>query len=92
MNSGRFASTFWRLILVFVHSELRDVTPQESEGAASFDVISDEVLQESGGGISLTEAAEKLGISRQALHKNIKSGRALGLMKKRQDCGTPMPV
>ena len=38
------------------------------------------LLDKAGDRLSLTEAAERLGISRQALHKKIKTGAALGLM------------
>ena len=38
------------------------------------------LLERAGGGVSLTDGAELLGISRQALHKRIKSGTALGMM------------
>lgn len=38
------------------------------------------LLERAGGGLSLTEAAKSLGVSRQALHKRIKSGTALGMM------------
>jgi hypothetical protein len=38
------------------------------------------LLEKAGGGLSLTEAAGWLDMSRQALHKRIKSGSALGMM------------
>lgn len=38
------------------------------------------LLQRAGGGFSLTEAAKLLGTSRQALHKRVKTGSALGMM------------
>jgi hypothetical protein len=38
------------------------------------------LLQKAGGGLSLTDAAGALGISRQALHKRIKAGTVLGMM------------
>lgn len=38
------------------------------------------LLEKAGGGLSLTDAASWLGITRQALHKRIKSGSALGMM------------
>lgn len=37
------------------------------------------LLRRAGGGLSLTEAAKLLGTSRQALHKRVKTGSALGL-------------
>lgn len=38
------------------------------------------LLERAGGGLSLTEGAKLLGVSRQALHKRIKAGTALGMM------------
>jgi len=38
------------------------------------------LLQRAGGGLSLTEAAKLLGTSRQALHKRVITGSALGMM------------
>jgi hypothetical protein len=38
------------------------------------------LLARAGGGVSLTQGAERLGVTRQALHKRIKSGAALGMM------------
>ncbi len=61
----------------------------EIEGAVSsagvtadrqFSDIRADLLKRAGGGLSLTEAAKRLGISRQALHKRIKAGTALGMM------------
>lgn len=40
-----------------------------------------DVLTRAGGGLSLTAAADRLGISRQALHKRAKTGSALALMQ-----------
>lgn len=45
-----------------------------------FSDIRADLLKRAGGGLSLTEAAKLLGISRQALHKRIKAGTALGMM------------
>ncbi|OOO27819.1 hypothetical protein BS627_03675 [Agrobacterium salinitolerans] len=39
------------------------------------------LLNRAGGGLSLTAAADRLGISRQALHKRAKTGSALALMQ-----------
>jgi hypothetical protein len=39
------------------------------------------LLERAGGGMSLTEGAKLLGISRQALHKRVKAGSALGMMQ-----------
>jgi hypothetical protein len=38
------------------------------------------LLEKAGGGLSLTQGAELLGVTRQALHKRIKAGTALGMM------------
>jgi hypothetical protein len=38
------------------------------------------LLEKASGGLSLTDAAQSLGMTRQALHKRIKSGSALGMM------------
>lgn len=38
------------------------------------------LLERAGGGLSLTQGAKLLGITRQALHKRIKAGTALGMM------------
>jgi hypothetical protein len=46
-----------------------------------FSEISDALLHKAGGGVSLTEGAKLLGTSRQALHKRVKLGTALGLMR-----------
>src|SRR5665213_662600 len=52
-----------------------ELSPEER-----FSAISRAVLQRAGSGLSLTEAAKLLGVSRQALHKRVKLGTALGLM------------
>jgi hypothetical protein len=46
-----------------------------------FAELRDSLLEKSGGSLSLTEAANRLGVSRQALHKRIKTGSALGMMR-----------
>jgi hypothetical protein len=46
-----------------------------------FSEVSQALLERAGGGISLTEGARLLGTSRQALHKRVKLGTALGLMQ-----------
>lgn len=46
----------------------------------SFSDVSRALLERAGGSVSLTGAAKLLGISRQALHKRVKLGSALGLM------------
>jgi predicted transcriptional regulator len=54
--------------------------PQELPAEVRFAEMSRLLLQRAGGGLSLTEAAKLLGTSRQALHKRVKTGSALGLM------------
>lgn len=46
----------------------------------TFEHARDALLERAGGAFSLTEAAQMLGISRQALHKRIAGGTALGMM------------
>ena len=46
-----------------------------------FTELRDTLLEKSEGSLSLTQAANLLGISRQALHKRIKAGSALGMMR-----------
>lgn len=48
--------------------------------ARGFEHARDALLERAGGAFSLTEAAKALGISRQALHKRIAGGTALGMM------------
>jgi len=55
-------------------------TPAASTDADRFAGIRAALLEQAGGGLSLTEGAVLLGISRQALHKRIKAGSALGMM------------
>jgi hypothetical protein len=43
--------------------------------------VQTDILQKAGEPLSLTSAAARLGISRQALHKRIQAGSALGLMR-----------
>ncbi|NSZ03146.1 hypothetical protein G6M70_04785 [Agrobacterium tumefaciens] len=52
----------------------------ESSDEQRFSSISTALLERAGGGISLTEGAKLLGTTRQALHKRVKLGSALGLM------------
>lgn len=54
--------------------------PQELPSEARFAEATRLLLQRAGGGLSLTEAANLIGTSRQALHKRVKVGSALGLM------------
>jgi len=55
--------------------------PKAEEPAhAGFAAVRDALLDRAGGALTLTEAAKRLGISRQALHKRISAGTALGMM------------
>lgn len=49
-------------------------------GGATFERSSEALLERAGGSLSLTQAANLLGVSRQALHKRIAAGTALGMM------------
>jgi hypothetical protein len=46
-----------------------------------FAKLRDSLLEKSEGSLSLTQAANLLGVSRQAMHKRIKAGSALGMMR-----------
>jgi len=46
----------------------------------AFAEIHDDLLRKANGGVSLTEAAALVGVTRQALHKQIKAGTVLGMM------------
>jgi hypothetical protein len=46
----------------------------------AFEGVSSALLQRAGGSLSLTQATKLLGVSRQALHKRIAAGTALGMM------------
>ena len=52
-----------------------------NEEEARLKVVQTELLAEAGKSLSLTEAAKQLDVSRQALHKRIGLGTALGLMR-----------
>lgn len=54
------------------------------DDAAAFERISADLLDRGGGGMSLREAAGALGTSKQALHKRIHAGTALGMMRGRE--------
>ncbi len=64
-------------LLAEVEGATRTAEVSEKE---RFSVIRHSVLQRAGGGLSLTEAAKLLSVSRQALHKRVKLGTALGIM------------
>jgi len=62
-------------------AEVDATSPQiETSDEQRFADISTALLERAGGGVSLTEGAKLLGITRQALHKRVKSGSALGMM------------
>lgn len=50
------------------------------DSSATFERASEALLERAGGSLSLTQAAKLLGVSRQALHKRIAAGTALGMM------------
>ncbi len=52
----------------------------EMSAYADFPAVRDALLDRAGGALTLTEAAKCLGVSRQALHKRISAGTALGMM------------
>jgi hypothetical protein len=54
--------------------------PAALDDAGRFLAARDALLREAGGALSLTEAAQALGVTRQALHKRIHAGSALGMM------------
>jgi len=63
-------------------SEGAEAAPGEAANSdeRSFEHARDALLERAGGAFSLTEASQTLKISRQALHKRIASGTALGMM------------
>jgi len=67
-------------------AETLDADPDAGQGpananeAAQLATVENELLEKAGERLTLTEAAARLGVSRQALHKKIKSGAALGVM------------
>jgi hypothetical protein len=64
-------------------TDLRAVASDEvsRQEQARLEAVQGEILQKAGGALSLTSASQQLGVSRQALHKRIQSGSALGLMR-----------
>ncbi|WP_051341581.1 hypothetical protein [Azospirillum halopraeferens] len=60
------------------------LAPDHRDGGtdgAGFAGARDALLERAGGSLSLTEAAAAMGISRQALHRRIRTGSALGMMR-----------
>lgn len=63
-----------KLLAAFEDSEPIDTDEQR------FATLRASLLERAGGGLSLTDGAKLLGVTRQALHKRIKAGTALGMM------------
>lgn len=61
-----------------------EVAAAPADDAAAFERVSGELIERSGGGLALREAASLLGTSKQALHKRIHLGTALGMMRGRR--------
>ena len=61
-------------------TEVEEPTADEVSDDHRFRQLRAELLEKAGGGVSLTQGADRLGVTRQALHKRIKSGSALGMM------------
>lgn len=61
-------------------AEVEAPSAGEAEGEYRFAQLRASLLERAGGGLSLTQGSELLGITRQALHKRIKAGTALGMM------------
>ncbi|WP_246647564.1 hypothetical protein [Rhizobium laguerreae] len=61
-------------------AEVEGIDPPSPASDRLKDVQAD-LLTRAGGGLSLTAAADRLGVSRQALHKRAKNGSALALMQ-----------
>jgi hypothetical protein len=54
--------------------------PDQLGAEQQFSEVSARLLDDAGGGLSLTEGAKLVGSTRQALHKRVKLGSALGMM------------
>lgn len=57
-----------------------DAPPARTSNDERFAALRERLLNCAGGGVSLTEGSRLLGVSRQALHKRIRAGTALGMM------------
>ncbi len=67
-------------------ADLETLDTQDEDGPSPDDparlaAVQNEILSKAGEPLSLTAAAERLGMTRQGLHKHIVSGTALGLMR-----------
>ncbi|MCV9940662.1 helix-turn-helix domain-containing protein [Boseaceae bacterium BT-24-1] len=58
---------------------LTEVEAPPASDKQRFRELRSSLLKKAGGGVSLTEGAQLLGVTRQALHKRIKAGSALGM-------------
>ena len=58
---------------------------RDNPDAVSLSAAQDALLEQAGGALSLKEAAGRLGISKQGLHKRIYTGTALGMKKGDED-------
>jgi hypothetical protein len=61
--------------------EIVPVNEATSDAERGLDSVQAEILTKAGEPLSLTKAAARLGISRQALHKRIRAGTSLGVMR-----------
>lgn len=61
-------------------AEVEAPSAEEESDEQRFKQLRTALLEEAGGGLSLSQGAELLGVTRQALHKRIKVGTALGMM------------
>lgn len=64
----------------YLFAEVQAPAGDETSNEQQFKHLRATLLKKAGGGLSLTQGAERLGITRQALHKRIKAGTALGMM------------
>jgi hypothetical protein len=65
---------------LFVRLEAGEGGHPPDGGTDDFDSVRQTLLEEAGGAMSLTDAANALGVTRQNLHKRIRAGSALGMM------------
>lgn len=61
-------------------AEVEPTSATEPTDEMRFAHLRASLLERAGGGVSLTEGAKMLGVTRQALHKRIRTGTALGMM------------
>ena len=58
----------------------QNTTDQAADDRARLNAVQKQLLQKAGGQMSLTQASERLGMTRQGLHKKIKARTVLGLV------------